>query len=80
MAAENNIPVQTEVTNAGAEDSAEMQRYATGKPAINFAIATRYLHAHTSVVDRHDLDLAIELLVKSLSRLDAKTVSEISRF
>ena len=80
VAAENNIPVQTEVTNGGAEDSAEMQRYATGKPAINFAIATRYLHAHTSVIDRRDLDLAIDLLAKAVPRLDAKTVDEISRF
>jgi putative aminopeptidase FrvX len=80
VAAENNSPLQTEVTNGGAEDSAEMQRYASGKPAVNFAIATRYLHAHTSVIDRGDLDLAIDLLVKAVPRLDAKTVGEISRF
>jgi len=80
VAAESNIPVQTEVTNGGAEDSAELQRYATGKPAINFAVATRYLHAHTSVIERRDLDLAIELLTKALPQLDARTVSEISRF
>lgn len=80
VAAENNIPVQNEVTTGGAEDSAEMQRYGGGKPAVNFAVATRYLHSHTSVIDRRDLDLAMDLLVKVIPRLDAKTVAEISSF
>jgi putative aminopeptidase FrvX len=80
VAEENSISVQTEVTSKGAEDSAELQRYAAGKPAINFAVATRYLHTHNSLIDRADLDRAIELLLKILPRLDAKTVSEISRF
>ncbi|MBI4166306.1 MAG: M42 family metallopeptidase [Acidobacteria bacterium] len=80
VAAENKIPVQTEVTSLGAEDSAEMQRYGAGKPSANFAVATRYLHTHTSVIDRADLDRAIDLLVKVLPRLDAKAVAEISRF
>lgn len=80
VAAENNIPLQTEVTARGAEDSAELQRYGAGKPAINFAVATRYLHTHNSLIDRSDLDRAVDLLVKILPRLDAKTVTEISRF
>ncbi len=33
VAKQNNIPVQTEVTNGGAEDSAELQRYGEGRPA-----------------------------------------------
>ena len=80
VAAENHIPLQTEVTAGGSEDSAEMQRFGAGKPAVNFAVATRYLHSHTSVIDRADLDRAVDLLVKTLPRLDAETVAEISRF
>jgi putative aminopeptidase FrvX len=80
VAAENHIPLQTEVTSGGAEDSAEMQRFGAGKPAVNFAVATRYLHSHTSVIDRADLDRAVDLLVKILPRLDAGTVAEISHF
>jgi endoglucanase len=80
VAAENHIPLQTEVTAGGSEDSAEMQRFGAGKPAVNFAVATRYLHSHTSVIDRADLDRAVDLLVKILPRLDAGTVAEISRF
>ncbi len=80
VAEENNISVQSEVTTGGAEDSAELQRFEAGKPAVNFAVAARYLHSHNSMIERGDLDRAVDLLVKILPRLDAKTVAEISRF
>ncbi len=80
VAKQNNIPVQTEVTNGGAEDSAELQRYGAGRPAVNFAVATRYLHSHNSMIERRDLDQAISLLLKVLSVLDARNVNEISHF
>lgn len=54
--------------------------FEAGKPAVNFAVATRYLHSHNSMIERADLDQAVDLLVKILPRLDAKTVAEISRF
>src|SRR5437016_4099225 len=56
------------------------ERVAAGTPSINFAVATRYLHSHNSMIERADLDRAIDLLVKLLPRLDSKTVAEISRF
>jgi len=80
VARQNNIPVQTEVTNGGAEDSAELQRYGTGRPAVNFAVATRYLHSHNSMIERRDLDQAVSLLLKVLPVLDARNVKEISQF
>ena len=80
VAAQNSIPVQTEVTMGGAEDSAELQRFGVGRPAINFAVATRYLHAHNSEIDRSDLDRAVDLLVKALNLLDTQAVADISRF
>ncbi|HET7208600.1 MAG TPA: M20/M25/M40 family metallo-hydrolase [Terriglobales bacterium] len=80
VAQENNIPLQTEVLSGGAEDSAELQRFGTGRPSVNLAIATRYLHTHNSVIDGADLNESIDLLVKILSRLDSKTVAEISSF
>jgi putative aminopeptidase FrvX len=80
LAEENRIPLQSEVLSGGAEDSAELQKFGTGRPAVNFAVATRYLHTHNSVIERADVDQAIDVLVKILSRLDAKTVDEISRF
>jgi len=80
VAAKNNLPVQTEVTNGGAEDSAELQRYGAGRPSVNFAVATRYLHSHNSMIQRSDLDQAITLLLKVLPLFTSANVKEISRF
>jgi endoglucanase len=77
---QNKIPLQTEVTQGGFEDSKELQAFATGIPAANIAVATRYLHAHNSVIERSDLDRSIDLLLKVLTQLDARKVAEISAF
>jgi putative aminopeptidase FrvX len=77
---DNHIPTQTEITSVGAEDSAELQRFGTGRPSVNLAVATRYLHSHNSMIERSDIDSTVDLLVKVLTRLDAGTVAEISRF
>jgi putative aminopeptidase FrvX len=57
-----------------------MQRFGAGKPAINFAVATRYLHTHNSEIDRGDVDRAVDLLVKALNLLDDRALADISRF
>lgn len=80
VAGEQHIPVQTEITSGGFEDSFQIQRFDGGRPAMNFAVATRYLHGHNSEIDRTDLDHAIDLLVAVLPRLDSRTVVELSRF
>lgn len=77
---QNNIPLQTEVTAGGYEDSRELQSYGAGLPAANLAVATRYLHSHNSVIDRSDVDRTIDLLLKLLVQLDARKVAEISTF
>ncbi len=80
VAAEHHIPMQTEVTEGGSEDSAELQRFDAGKPSVNLAVAARYLHSHNSMIERRDLDRAVDLLVDLLPLLDAKTVADISHF
>lgn len=76
----NNIPLQTEVTQGGFEDSKELQAYGSGAPSANIAVATRYLHAHNSMIERSDLDRTIDFLLKALVQLDARKVAEISAF
>jgi putative aminopeptidase FrvX len=80
VARENHIPFRTEVTSGGFEDSERLQRFDGGRPSLNLAVPTRYLHNHNSVIDRADLEHAIDLLVKALPRLDISTVAQISRF
>ncbi len=80
VAAEKKIPLQTDVVSGYGEDGAVMQKFEGGRPAINFTVPTRYTHSHTGIIDRADFDHAVDLLVAVLTRLDARTVSEISRF
>lgn len=80
VAAEKKIPLQTEVVSGYGQDASAIQLHGTGTPAINFTIPTRYLHAHTGVMERADFDRAVELLVEILARLDAKTVAQFARF
>jgi endoglucanase len=81
VAKDKQIPLQTEVLSGGySEDGSEIQRYGTGRPSILLTVPARYTHAHTSVIDRHDFDGAVDLLTEILTRLDAGTAEEISRF
>ncbi|MBE3072690.1 MAG: M42 family metallopeptidase [Acidobacteria bacterium] len=80
VAADSGIPVQTEVTSGGYEDSVELQRFGGGTPSLNFAVATRYLHGHNSMIERKDLDQAITLLMGVLSKLDRNAVTQIASF
>lgn len=80
VANDKGIAVQTEITGGGAEDAAEMQRWDTGRPALNFAVAVRYLHGHHGMVERKDIDQAIDLLVAAVSQLDQASVKAIASF
>jgi len=71
------------ITAAGAKRSSAVlgeQRVSRTLSRINFAVPTRCLHNHSSMIERRDLDRAVDLLVALLLLLDAQTVGEISRF
>ncbi len=77
---EKGIALQPELLTGYGEDGAEMQRWFTGTPAVNFTVPVRYLHSFNSVIRREDFDKAVDLLVEVLMRLDAKTVQELKSF
>ncbi len=80
VAEAEGIPLQADVLTGYGEDGAEIQRYDTGRPAVNMTVPTRYLHGHTGIVQRSDFDQAVDLLIAVLRRLDAETVAEIGSF
>ena len=80
VAREEAIPLQADVLTGYGEDGAEIQLYDTGRPSVNITVPTRYLHAHTGIIQRSDFDQAVELLIQALLRLDAATVREIASF
>jgi endoglucanase len=80
VAEEEGIPLQPDVLTGYGEDGAEIQRYDTGRPSVNMTVPTRYLHAHTGIIQRSDFDQAVELLIQVLTRLDGPTVAELGSF
>jgi len=80
VAQQARIPLQPNVLTGYGEDGAEIQRYDTGRATVNMTVPTRYLHGHTGVIQRTDFDRAVELLLQVLTRLDGKTVAQLSSF
>lgn len=80
VAAQNHIPLQTDLVVRYGEDAAFIQRSATGVPVINFVVPARYTHANTGIIARADFDNAVSLLVDVLKRLDASTVRDLTNF
>lgn len=64
------IDHQMEVLISGGTDTASIQKWGAGPHAICLSIPTRYGHSPGSVIHRHDVETAIELLVEVLNRID----------
>jgi endoglucanase len=80
VAAQEGIPLQPDVLTGYGEDGAEIQRYDTGRPSVNMTVPTRYLHAHSGIIQRSDFDQAVDLLVAVLQRLDAEEAERLRSF
>jgi len=80
VARDVRITLQPDVLTGYGEDGAEIQRFDTGRPTVNMTVPTRYLHAHTGIIQRSDFDQAVELLIQVLRRLDRQTVGEVASF
>jgi putative aminopeptidase FrvX len=74
------IPVQFESVSGYGEDGSVLQRAATGIPAINLGVPTRYGHSQSGVIDRADYDNLVKLLVAMIQKLSADQVKAIRTF
>ena len=72
--------MQFNVLSGYGQDGAAIQKTGAGVPAINVTVPTRYLHSHTGVIHRDDVEGAIQLMVELVRRLDDMTVEKIKQF
>jgi endoglucanase len=79
-AADNSIPLQLDLVQGYGDDSAEMQMTNGGTPTVNLVVPVRYTHAHNGIVNRHDFDQMVDLLVQMLIHLDQKQVDNLRDF
>lgn len=68
IAEEKKIDHQMEILLAGGTDTSSMQKFGGGTHATCLSIPTRNGHSPVSVVHRHDVETAVELLVEFLNR------------
>lgn len=79
-ASSKKIPLQLDLVQGYGDDSAEMQKSNGGMPTVNIVVPVRYTHAHNGIINRHDFDQSVDLLVALIQRLDAGTVTQIRSF
>lgn len=68
------IPYHLGTVERGGTDAGRFHIYDTGVPSLVIFIPTRYIHSHSTIMDRKDYDAAVKLLVELSKRLDRKTV------
>jgi endoglucanase len=66
IADEREIPYQRKASAAGGQDAAAGQRAGNGSRAVNLAVGTRYIHTVTEMVDKRDLQAALDLTIAFL--------------
>jgi putative aminopeptidase FrvX len=80
LASEHGVPTQFESVSGYGQDGAELQRSATGIPAVNIGIPTRYGHSQSGVIDRADYDNTVKLVRLMVEGLSAEAVRRIRSF
>jgi len=67
LAIKKKIPYQRTMLAAGGQDGAAAQQAAAGARAVGIVVGTRYVHTVTEMIDRGDLQAALDILVAYLS-------------
>jgi tetrahedral aminopeptidase len=67
LAIRKKIPYQRTMLAAGGQDGAAAQQAAAGARAVGIVVGTRYIHTVTEMVDKGDLQAALDILVAYLS-------------
>ncbi len=71
------IPYHLGTVERGGTDAGRFHIYDQGVPSLVIFIPTRYIHSHSTIMDRKDYDAAVKLLVELSKRLDKKTVEAL---
>ncbi len=79
LAKAREIPYQTDIMLNGGTDTGEMHKAHDGALALTISIATRYGHAHNSVINTDDLENAVHLLEKLVNELTVEKVNELKK-
>lgn len=79
VADEEGIPYQYEVVTRGGTDASHIHVHHHGVPTLTLGVPSRYIHSHTSVIDKRDVDHLVNWLVALTERLDRRTIDKLTR-
>jgi putative aminopeptidase FrvX len=79
-ASAQRIPLQFDFVQGFGDDAGAIKLNHYGVPVTTLLVPARYTHTHNGIIDRHDFDQTVDLLVTILQKLDAKTVAQIRNF
>lgn len=71
------INIQYEFIQRGATDAANIHLNEIGVPALSMGVPSRYIHSHSSIIDKRDCEQLIDLIVEMVKRLDTDKVKEL---
>lgn len=77
VAEKNNIPYQVDVMLGGGTDAGKFHLFKKGIPSLVVGVAARYIHSHTSMVSKSDLENSAKLLVELLKVLDEEKLQSL---
>ena len=72
------IPYHLGALARGGTDGGRIHISRSGVPSIYVGIATRYIHSHTSIMNRDDFDNLVKLLLAVIKKLDKATVKRLT--
>lgn len=72
------IPLQYNSMDGGATDGAAIHLHKSGVPTVVIGVPTRHIHSHHAILSRRDFDKTVDLVVRLVKRLDAKTVAGLT--
>lgn len=75
-AEKEGIPYQYFVS-AGGTDAGAVHKSGRGVPSAALGVCARYIHSHTSVIDKDDIQAAKKFLAAIVKRLDKETLEAI---
>ncbi len=80
LAGKLDVPLQFCTLKTGATDGGRYNVMAAGRPVIAFTLATRYLHANSSMISRYDYDVTMQLISSFINTYNSSIHTEISQF
>lgn len=77
IAKREGISIQYEFIERGATDAAAIHMHDQGVPTLSLCIPARYIHSHSTIIDKRDVFACVKWLVAMIEELDEQTVRSI---